>query len=62
MRPTFKGRNPYEWWFTRPNWLKNTLAVLFIGLSAGLWVTGWIWPWGYATGFALILDALFLGD
>ena len=57
MRTSDEGRNPYEergnpyeWWFSRPKWLKYTLAVCFIGVSAGLWIAGWIWPWSCAIG------------
>lgn len=43
------------WWSELPTWLQLVVALIPILVSAGLWVAGWFWPWGFAIGIVLLL-------
>jgi len=45
------------WWSDLPAWLRYGTALIFLGISTGLWFAGRIWPWGWAVGIVLLLMA-----
>jgi hypothetical protein len=44
-----------EWRVGLPWWLRLGVALFFLLLSAGRWIAGRIWFWGWAVGGVLLL-------
>lgn len=47
----------FEWWAGLPVWLRYGSAILFLGISTGLWFADRFWPWGWVVGIVLLLMA-----
>ena len=45
----------FDLWLDAPLFFRLGLALFFLLLSSGIYVAGYIWPWGWGVGAALLL-------
>lgn len=52
----------FEWYAELPRWLKVTVSLVVLAISAGLSVNNIFWPWGWGVGVVLFIAAFTIDD
>lgn len=47
-----------DWWAGQSGWLKYGIPLGLLGASTIMYLCGYLWPFGFGMGFALLVGSL----